>query len=94
MTTLAMMAGKVDYAGDILLHALTLYPQSGTMRALFGKYLGTVGDLQGAVEEYELAIRYAPDQPEIWQAYAEVSRLAGNEEAARRAEAEAQKLIQ
>ncbi|MCB1102063.1 MAG: hypothetical protein KDL10_06855, partial [Kiritimatiellae bacterium] len=67
MTTLAMMAGKVDYAGDILLHALTLYPQSGIMRALFGKYLGTVGDLQGAVEEYELAIRYAPDQPEIWQ---------------------------
>jgi spermidine synthase len=75
---LGMMAGKQEFAKQVLDRALEAYPESPLMLAQKGKYMFSTGDKLAGLELIEKACKLHPNHLAMWQDLANLSALEGN----------------
>ena len=80
---LASRNGSGRQAHDFLERSIALNPRYGPSRTSFGKVLVSLGDLQGAKEQFEKSIALGDDTPEVEYSLARVLRGLGEMDAAR-----------
>ena len=70
-------AGRHAEAAREIELALRSHPEDAALRQSAARMLADAGDLEGAVEQAEVAIRLAPADPETWIALGELERRRG-----------------
>lgn len=58
--------------GSLLLSLSQQYPYNEKVRTLYGSYLYTRDDKEGATEQFSYALEQNPDSPELWQTLASI----------------------
>ncbi|HMO50392.1 MAG TPA: fused MFS/spermidine synthase [Kiritimatiellia bacterium] len=78
LVELAMQAGHVEFAGQVLEHAMERYPDSPLMLGLRGKYLFSLGDQAQAFEHMKLAVHGQPGSRLLWADLHRMATVAGD----------------
>jgi tetratricopeptide (TPR) repeat protein len=86
LVALAMNAGDVGLAAQVLNQGLSFYPDSPVWIALRGKYRASTGDAAGGLADAQTAVAAAPRNPGVWNDYALVAQRAGDARAVQRAQ--------
>ncbi len=74
---LGMRANEIQFAHDVLQHALAEYPESPMMMGLNGKYLFTIGEEEAGLEWLVRATEIQPNSLRLWSDLRLLAGLAG-----------------
>jgi len=66
LVELGMRANQPDFAGQVLAHALSVYPESPMMISLQAKYAFTLGDRRQAFDLMKKALEILPNSRTLW----------------------------
>lgn len=74
---LGMRANQIQFAGDVLEHALNEYPDSPLMMGLNGKFLFTAGEEEAGLDWLVRATEIQPNSLRLWSDLRLLARMAG-----------------
>lgn len=80
LVNLAMAAGQVDYASNLLDHAKERYPESPVMVGLYGKFLFTTGRQADGLKLMQRAVSVQPGSQGLWTDLRTFAALVGNDQ--------------
>ena len=89
---IAMQNRNIKAAKKFLDAGVAAYPESPLFMALRGKFKGSTGDIDGALEDLRVAIGQLPRRADFWRDYAFFLEGAGKLEESKEAAAEAKRL--
>lgn len=80
LVQLAMSAGQVQYAQEVLNHAWQQYPESPVLMGLVGKFMFTVGGQQSeGLDLLQRAVKIQPGNESLWTDLKTLASLANNQ---------------